>query len=248
MTESTSVGDLTLGVMGGMGPLATADFLAKLAQATPVTVEQQHLRVLVDSNPKVPDRIQAIAGTGVSAGPALAEMAAGLERAGADFLVMACNTAHVFEAEIRAAVSIPFASIVDEASDECMRAHAGMRRVGLLATPACIASGLYQRALERNGLRAIVLNEADEAAFLAVLRAIKLAGVSRDLRIAMKRLAEALVVGGAEVVVAGCTEVPLVLDAVDLAVPLLDATANLARRCVGYARRQVPFPPHVRPA
>ncbi|MEO8923602.1 MAG: amino acid racemase [Caldimonas sp.] len=242
MIHSASDADLTLGVIGGMGPLATADFLAKLVQATPVTIEQEHLRVLVDSNPKVPDRNRAIAGTGVSPGPLLAGMAAGLERAGANFLVMACNTAHVFESDIRVAISIPFVSIIDEASDECVRGHAGIRRVGLLATPACTASGLYQRALGRNGLSAVVLNRRDEEVFLGLLHAIKRDGVSRDLRIAMKRLAEALVADGAEMVIAGCTEVPLVLDAADLAVPLLDATSNLARRCVQYARRQSPFP------
>ena len=247
MIRSASDADLTLGVIGGMGPLATADFLAKLVQATPVNAEQEHLRVLVDSNPKVPDRIRAIAGTGESAGPVLAGMAAGLERAGADFLVMACNTAHVFESEIRDAISIPFVSIIDEASDECLRAGTGAARVGLLATPACIASGLYQRALKRNGLGAVVLDQRDEEAFLELLRAIKLQGVSPELRVAMKRLAEALVADGAGMVIAGCTEVPLVLDAADLAVPLLDATANLARRCVLYAKRRAPFPAHGHP-
>lgn len=242
MTGRPADADLTLGVIGGMGPLATADFLAKLVEATPVATEQDHLRVLVDSNPKVPDRIRAIAGTGVSSVPALAEMARGLERAGADFLVMVCNTAHFFEAEIRAAVSVPFVSIIDEAADECARSHEGVRRVGLLATPACIGTGVYQRSLERHRLSAVVLGPREEAAFVEALHAIKLRGASPEARATMQRLAESLVASGAELVVAGCTEVPLVLDAADLTVAMLDPTAQLARRCVQYAKRLAPLP------
>jgi aspartate/glutamate racemase len=88
--------ELVVGVIGGMGPQATADLLAKLAAAAPVATEQDHLRVLVDSNPKVPDRNRALAGDGPSPAAALAAMAAGLERGGATLLAMACNTAHAF--------------------------------------------------------------------------------------------------------------------------------------------------------
>lgn len=117
-----------VGVIGGMGPAATLDFYAKLIAATPATREQDHLRVLIDSNPGVPDRNLALAGGAPSPeaapGPVLADMARGLERAGADLLVMACNTAHAFEADIRRAVAIPFVSIITETADaEIGRAH-----------------------------------------------------------------------------------------------------------------------------
>lgn len=234
--------DLIIGVIGGMGPLATADFLAKLAVATPVSVEQDHLRVLVDSNPKLPDRVDAIAGTGPSPGPMLADMASGLERAGADFLVIACNTAHHFESHVRDAVAIPFVSIIEEACDECVRAHPQVSRVGVLATPGCIASGMYQRALAVRGLNAVVLDTRCEVDFVRAVRAIKLEGIGGDAADTMKRLAQTLVDAGAELVIAGCTEVPLVLHNGALAVPLLDSTLNLARRCVQYAKRLAPIP------
>lgn len=236
MTQASSRPELAVGVLGGMGPQATVDFLAKLVEATPVASEQEHLRVLVDSNAKVVDRNQAIAGTGPSPGPQLAAMARGLEEAGAGFLVMACNTAHAFEADIRHAVKIPFVSMVEEAADACAREHAGARRVGVLAAPGCIASGLYQNALRKRGLEPLLLQPAQQQRFNELLYLIKLKTPLADIAPDMKALGQALVDAGAEVLLAGCTEVPLVLGPQDLPRPLLDATWILAQRCVRYAR------------
>lgn len=234
--------ELVLGVLGGMGPQATADFLAKLVQVTPAAREQDHLRVLVDSNPKVPDRNQAIAGQGPSPAPVLAQMAAGLERAGAGLLVMACNTAHAFEDAIRRAVGIPFVSIVDEACDACLRDAPAARVVGLLAAPGCIAAGLYQSVLAARGLQPLLLEPHEQEVFNRLLYRIKLGAPAADIRPEMSRLAQTLVDGGADVIIAACTEVPLVLGQADVARPLVDATENLARRCVLYARGLEPIP------
>ena len=118
----------TIGVIGGMGPAATLDFFGKILEATHAERDQDHLRVLIDNNPRVPDRNAAIAGRGPSPGPQLAESARGLERAGADFLVIACNTAHAFQPDIEAAISIPLLSMIDATTDAAMSQHP--RRVG----------------------------------------------------------------------------------------------------------------------
>ncbi len=225
-----------LGVLGGMGPAATADFLAKLTGVTDVEREQQHLRVLVDSNPKVPDRNAAIASGDNAPGVALAAMAVGLERAGADFLVMACNTAHAFAPAIRAAVRIPFLSMVEEACGACAREHPRATRVGLLAAQGCLDARLYQDALVQRGRETLVLPAAEQRAFMDLLWRIKRNDVSTDVRTAMRALADSLVARGADVVMAACTEVPLVVDAAALGRPLLDPTTILARRCVRFAR------------
>jgi aspartate racemase len=252
--------DAVLGVIGGMGPAATVDFLAKLVAVTPVQTEQDHLRVLVDSNPRVPDRNRAIA-AGLAApataphprpaaqdpGPVLASVAAGLERAGASFIVMACNTAHAFEPAIRAAVRVPFVSMVEEAGDECLRRHPGARRAGLLAAPGCVQAGLYQAALGHRGLDVLLLDDAAQARFTELLYRIKLGDTGPAVRDVMQQLARGLAQAGAELIVAGCTEVPLVLDAAAAPVPLVDATLNLAQRCVLYARGIEPFPRHAVP-
>ncbi len=235
-----------VGVLGGMGPEATADFLSKLVAATPVDREQDHLRVFVDSNPKVPDRNRALAGAAPSAvaspGPVLAAMAAGLERAGADFLVMACNTAHAYTSDIRAAVSIPFVSMIDEARDGCLAAWPDVRRIGVLAAQGCLDAALYQRAFGDAGRDVVRLGPADQTRFMALLTRIKRGDSSTALRAEMRALGERLVADGADVVVAACTEVPLVLVDGDLPRPLFDPTAHLAARCVRYARRLDPLP------
>ena len=239
--------DLTLGVLGGMGPQAGIDFVAKLIAATPVQSEQDHIRVLLDSNPKVPDRnraIRAMIENGRSdadgPGPVLARMAKGLQDAGADFLAMACNTAHAFAPDIRAAVTIPLVSIIDEAVAEAARAAPA--KVGLLAADGCIQAALYQIALTRCGMEPLTLTPDRQAAFMDLLYRIKLGDLSGTARGQMAALARDLEDRGAGMIIAGCTEVPLVLDPASVAVPVLDSTAHLAGRCVLYATRALPLP------
>ena len=105
---------LTVGVLGGMGPDATVDFMSKVIAATPAGSDQEHVHMLVDHNPHVPDRTRAILGEGGEPGPVLAAMAKQLEQAGASMIVMPCNTAHAFQADIEAALAVPFVSIIDE--------------------------------------------------------------------------------------------------------------------------------------
>jgi aspartate racemase len=242
MTNGAASASLVIGVLGGMGPQATADFLAKLTAATPVECEQDHLRVHIDSNPKVPDRSEAIAGCGESPGPVLAAMATGLERAGADFLVMPCNSAHAFEPEIRAAVNVPFISMIDETCAACEQAFPNAQRIGLLATRGCIEARLYQNAFARTGRTAVVLASADEERLMALLYRIKLGDLSHAARDAMRAFGETLIDAGADAIVAACSEVPLVLSGGDLTRPVLDATSHLARRCVRYAYGFEPLP------
>ena len=164
----------TLGVLGGMGPAATLDFLAKLQRATPATTDQDHVRVLMDLNPKVPDRNAALAGDGPSPGPVLAEMARGLERAGADGIVIVCNSAHAFAGEVAAALTrAPLIDIVGETVAELRRRHPGARRVGVLAAAACLDARLYQTAFEAAGVETVVPTGELRARFMALLYGIK---------------------------------------------------------------------------
>lgn len=247
MNDNSTATDLTLGVLGGMGPQAGLDFMVKLIAATPVAAEQDHLRVILDSNPKVPDRNRAIRAMAQGAapeaggpGPVLAQMARGLQQAGADFLVMACNTAHAFAPDIRAAITIPFVSIIDEAVAEAARTAGGA--VGILAAQGCVDAALYQTALTRAGVQPLLLNDGAQARFMDLLYRIKLGDLSDRSRTEMAALARSLTDRGAGMIIAGCTEVPLVLDPAAVAVPVLDSTAHLARRCVQYAKRHEPLP------
>jgi aspartate racemase len=223
-----------LGVLGGMGPAATVDFLAKLQAATPAVRDQDHIHVLVDLNPQVPDRNVDAHATETE----LVRMAANLRDAGAEVLAMPCNTAHAHAGAIRAASGLELIDLIDMA---CAAAKAtGARRVGLIGTGA--AADLYADRLAGLGLEPLRLGEAGQAAFMALLYRIKTGDLGEVVAAGAAALAEQLAGAGAQVVIAACTELPLVLKAAS--VPLIDATAALAEACVAVCR--VDFAP--RPA
>ncbi len=144
----------TVGVIGGMGPFATADFLHKLISATPAERDQDHMRILIDCNPRVPDRTEFLAGRGPDPRPALRAMARGLVRAGADLLVMPCNTAHAFRDELQAAVDIPVVDWPGVAADAV--ATTGARSVGILASAGTLLAEVYQPVLRARGIACLV--------------------------------------------------------------------------------------------
>jgi aspartate racemase len=215
-----------LGVLGGMGPAATLDFLAKLQAATPAARDQDHIRVLMDLNPQVPDRN---VGDG-AAGPVLAAMAVRLRDAGAEVLAMPCNTAHLHAEEIRQASALPLLDLIDMA----IAATGGARRIGVLGTR--LALDLYRDRLTEAGLEPVLPTDEAQDAFMAVLYRIKAGETGPAVHALMAACAGGLEQQGAHAVIAGCTEVPLVLSPGDLAVPLIDGSAELAKACVAACR------------
>ena len=231
MVASLDSFPLTVGVLGGMGPDATVDFMSKVIAATPARSDQEHVHMLVDHNPHVPDRTRAILAGSGEPGPVLAAMAKQLERAGANLLVMPCNTAHAFQSDIEAAIDIPFVSIIDETAAAC----SGKSAVGLLATKGCLASGIYQAALGAAGIETIAPNDDQVGELANLIAAVKTGDRSTDVGAGMQQLAEALAARGAQAIIAGCTEIPLVLDQSMLDVPLLSSTDILAEATVAFA-------------
>lgn len=215
----------TIGVIGGMGPAATADFMVRLVAGVQAAQDGDHPRVLVDSNPHVPDRNAAARGEGASPGPALAAMAQGLVAQGAQLLVMPCNAAHGWADAITAA---PFVSMIDAAVAEAM-AH-DPQRIGVLAVGATLALDLYGKASP------VPVLAGDLAVVQPAVNAIKAGGRDAATRAALAGAAARLVAEGAQVIIAACTEVPLLLGQGDVAVPLIDSTAALARATLVAAR------------
>lgn len=214
----------TLGVLGGMGPAATVAFLARVQALTPARGDEDHVRVLMDMNPQVPNRHTQPE----AAGRTLGEMAARLRDAGAEVLAMPCNTAHAHAGAIRAA-GLPFIDMVVETAR--VAAAGGATRIGVLATPG--GEALYAEALAAEGVEMVRLSEAaDRARFMAVVFGVKAGDTGPQQRVAMRGLAAALVAAGAQGIIGGCTEVPLLLDAADAAVRLTDSAEVLARVCV----------------
>lgn len=237
----------TVGVLGGLGPEATLDFFAKVLRRTPAANDQEHLHLIIDNDPGVPDRNDAVAGRGPSPAPRLAAMARRLEGAGADFLVMVCNAAHAFQDAIVEAVAIPFVSIIDETVEATLARVPETRCVGVLAAEGALDAGLYQRAFRTRGVTALVPEGDDRVRFMDLMYAIKRGDKGAEVARGMLDLARALREAGAEALVAGCTEVPLVLtqDALDdaaLELPLVASTDALVEATVAIALGERPLP------
>jgi aspartate racemase len=224
-----------VGVIGGMGPAATVHFMGRVLDLTPAASDQDHLHLIVDNNSGVLDRNAAVAGSGPSPAPVLVAMARGLQRAGAEMLVMPCNTAHAFAGAIVAASDLPFIDLIEAASDEAASHQAS--RVGVLAADGCVQAGLYQHAFARRHIAPILLEPRAQARFMALLHAIKAGDRGPDVRWGMRALAGELVAAGAEALVAGCTEVPLVLGPEDVSVSLTDSLDALARATIAAAKK-----------
>ncbi|MBA4013294.1 MAG: aspartate racemase [Phenylobacterium sp.] len=225
---------LVLGVLGGMGPAATLDFLAKLQALTPAERDQDHIRTLVDINPQVPDRNDPLN----KPGPVLAEMAGALHGAGADVLAIACNTAHAYADVITRASGLPLIDMIGTASAAAR--DSGARRAGVLGTRDALK--LYREYLAAQGMGMVTLEPERQEAFMALIYRIKRGERGPEVREAMAALTADLAAGGAEAIIAGCTEVPLVLGADDIRLPFIDAGEALARRCVAVCLGLEPVP------
>lgn len=231
-----------VGVLGGMGPLATIDFMRKVLDATPANSDQDHVPLVVSSIPQVPDRTAAFRGDGVS--PLAAMIASGwrLAQAGAGVVVMPCNTAHLWFDAIHAALQLPMLHLVDAALEDAMAVAGADATLGLLCTDATLASGLYMNRTPA-GYGALrvrwALPTAGEMLELVMpgIAAVKAGDLGRGGEL-LGVAAQALVQRGAQALVLGCTEVPLVLGPANVTVPVIDATASLARRAVAWSMAQ----------
>ncbi len=225
----------TLGILGGMGPEATAYFFELVIRLTDAEEDQDHVPVVIRSDPRVPHRTRAILEGGPSPLPCLIEGARALRAAGADFAVMPCVTAHYFLPELAARVKIPFVSLLDESLKFLRKEHPGVRKVGLVATTGTVRSGIVSDAFAPGGIEVLIPAEADQARVMEAIygpKGIKAGFMTGSSRRAVLGVARRLVRNGAQAVMAGCTEIPLVLRAEDLDVPFVEPMLIGARACV----------------
>lgn len=216
-----------------MGPAATVDLMQRVINLTPAQDDQDHLRLLVDNNPQVPSRIAAlIDGTGVSPVPTLRAMASGLERAGADFLVMPCNTAHHYHGEIADAVGIPFLDLRAIVAAR-LQAQGGMTRVGLLASTALGLIHLYEPSFGGCGMQLVYPPPALQNELMALIRAVKAGRPEAD---ALQRVADALAAQGVDALLIACTELSALGVGPAARIPVFDAADLLAQAVVDRAR------------
>jgi aspartate racemase len=223
----------TIGIIGGMGPAATVDFFRRVVEATAVESEQDHIHLIIDNDPSIPDRSLALVGSGASPVPHLVAAARRLETAGVDLLVMPCNTAHAFFEEIQAAVQVPLVSWIDEVANALLRLVPRRTRVGILATTGTIAADLYQEALRSRGLTPVIPSLDEQATLMESIYGPN--GIKRGFltQPGLLPILEGLVGQGAPAIVVACTDLSaLQLDDVANEVIVVDAAALVAERIV----------------
>jgi len=226
-------GRRTVGIIGGMGPEATAAFMHTLIRRTPAACDQDHLHLLVDCDPGMPDRTRAILGDGESPLPRLIRSAEWLQAGGAELIAVPCVTVHAFLDGLRAAARVPVLSIVEETAGWIRRRHPGARRVGLLATDGTLKAGVFGPL--GAGVDLLAPDEATQREVMAAVygpSGVKVVGPTEAASKLLERAAAQLVGAGAEVLVAGCTEIPLALEQDAVAVPVVDTLEVLAEAVV----------------
>jgi len=244
MTSSTHERDGNhplVGVIGGVGPLATVYFLDKVVRLTAAERDQDHVDLVVFNHATIPDRTAYILGSSSeNPGPVMASDARRLERFGVSFLVIPCNTAAHFTDEIVAATRVPILSIVDETVAEAHARRPGVRVVGLLATSGTGASGVYQKSLADRGIACLLPDEGDQATVSRIIYEQVKSGQPVDIE-AFRAVVAGLLARGAELVLLGCTELSVVAeDEGLLGDPLfVDSLDVLARRTIERAGGQV---------
>ena len=227
-----------IGIIGGMGPEATRDLYNNIIRLTHATKDQDHLHTIVDSNPKIPDRTAFIVSNGENPLPAILASGQRLQNAGASFALIPCISAHYFLEELRFQLKIPVLSAFEEVAKEIC-AYPIKRCIGLLATDGTVRSGKFAKVLAACSLQTVVPDTTYQQQVMKAIYTIK-GDPSGEHRNHCRKLllggAEHLIQRGAMGIIAGCTEIPLVLDASDVSMPLFDPLEILAAAAVAKAK------------
>jgi len=220
-----------VGIIGGMGPEATVDLMQRIIRLTPAVDDIDHIRCIVDNNPKVPSRIKAIIeGDGEDPGPVMADMAKRLEAWGADFLVIPCNTAHFYYDAVQQAVNIPVVNMIDRVVNLVKTRFGKEEKIGMLASPAVALTKLYTRRFEVLGMAEVWPDPEHQDLLFSIIRQMKTGRISPGLHRQYARVCGHLKEHDVRVAIVACTE----LSALDGDLPLdtIDASQVLAEEIV----------------
>lgn len=229
----------TIGILGGMGPLATADLFQKIVSLTDAGQDREHIRIYIDSNASIPDRTAAILDGGEDPVPAMTDALRHLEACGADCVIMPCNTAHYFLPRLEPLTKLPFLSMIRAAAAACRERFPG-KAMAVLATKGTLAAGLYQEALAAEGVPFLVPDENEQESLMAVIyQGVKAGAPPERYRKAFTSVAEGLAGRGAEGFLLACTELPLAFRALGLDRPHIDPTEELAKAAIRFCGYRV---------
>ena len=224
----------SIGILGGMGPLATADLLRKITLHTRAACDADHIRVFIDSNPAIPDRTAAILSGGADPVPEMTHALRSLEKCGADCIIMPCNTAHYFLPRLQALTGIPFISMLEATAKACAAAYPG-KTAASLGTRGTLKTRLYHDALAAQGVPALTPDEPEQDELMRLIYDVVKANrpLAPEAQ-AWASLLEGLCARGADYFILGCTELPLLADTLPHPEPFIDPTAELARAAIRF--------------
>ena len=224
---------IILGIFGGMGPEATADLYKQIIRLTPAKKDQDHIPTLIYSLPQVPERTASIRNRDTAIISFVVEGVTRLEKAGASFIAIPCNTVHYYYDQMQEAVSVPIIHMIRETVNKVRDQFPDAGSIGLLATSGTIESGLYEKELIQGGFKVIIPDkEVEEGKVMKAVFGIKAGtdkSTSEDL---LAGAGQHLIDKGAEVIILGCTEIPLAFNPSRVDVPVIDATRILADRSI----------------
>jgi aspartate racemase len=220
-----------VGIIGGMGPEATVDLMRRVIAKTSAQDDQDHIHLVVESNPKIPSRIaHLIDKTGADPTPELIRIAQNLQRAGAEALAMPCNTAHAYAPSIRSAVQIPLLDMVAVTVEHIIALPGIVARVGLLASTAVHVTKLYEKAFVPHGIAAILPDKQEEV--MALIKAVKQGDTGPQAQAALGRIVLEMA-NQADVLLIACSELSVI--ATGISVPFVDSQDVLAQAVVDFA-------------
>ncbi len=225
-----------VGVIGGMGPKATVDFLNKVISSTPAKKDQEHLSMIITMNPQIPDRSEAILNKKESPLPALVHSAKFLEAAGVHFIVIPCVTAHFWLKEIQDSITIPILSLVDATLKKIKREAVSVKDIGILTTTGAIRTKIFDKVFKPKGYRTIIPREDIQDRYVMDgIYSIKMGEDPKNIKSFFLHASQYLIENGAKIIVAACTEIPLSITQVDIPVPFIDVNEALAEATVSFA-------------
>ena len=229
----------TIGILGGMGPLATADLYRKIIEQTKADRDNDHIRVYIDGNAAIPDRTAAILHGGEDPVPEMLSALRHLEACGADCIIMPCNTAHYFLPRLQKETSIPILNMQKITAKVCRERFPG-KTAAILATDGTIQSGLFDRALDADGVRWLHPAEEEQKTLMHLIYdVIKASKPMEPVRESWERVLDTLRRQGADLFILGCTELPVLSGALRSEGPFLDPTEELAKEAIRFCGYEV---------
>lgn len=238
ISENVQKDKKTLGIIGGMGPLATADLFHKIVSLTDADSDEEHIRIVIDNNPKIPDRTKAILCGSDEPFAYILKTAQRLEHMGADILLLPCNTSHIFYQRLCEPIHTPIINMIEETSRQVYAMKLG--KVGLLATSGTLHAKLYENALDNYGIDTVLPSDKGQAEVMALIyKGIKAGSDKFDISAINEELCQ-MTAQGAETFILGCTELPVAFQKYGINFPFIDPTVILAKTAIaqsGYSIR-----------